>query len=69
MSGQKDSLVSTVKYVVDSSGRRIAVIIPIEEYNEILEDLHDLAIIAERRNEPTVSFEEVRKRLKKRGII
>jgi len=69
LSGQKDSLVSTVKYVVDSSGRRIAVIIPIEEYNEILEDLHDLAIIAERRNEPTVSFEEVRKRLKKRGII
>jgi len=69
LSGQKDSLVSTVEYVVDSSGRRIAVIIPIEEYNEILEDLHDLAIIAERRNEPTVSFEEVRKRLKKRGII
>jgi len=31
---------------------------------EILEDLHDLAVIAERREEPTVPFEEVKKNLK-----
>jgi len=45
------------------------VILPIEEYEQLLEDLHDLAVIAERRDEATVSFEEVKERLKKDGIL
>ena len=45
-------------------GGKVAVIIPIDEFEELLEDLHDLAVMAERRDEPTVSFEEVKKRLK-----
>jgi len=39
----------------------MAVIIPVEEYEKLLEDIHDLAIIAERRDEPTVTFEELKK--------
>jgi hypothetical protein len=42
------------QYVTDSEGRKTAVILPIEEYDELLEDLADLAVIAERRDEPTV---------------
>ncbi len=61
--------VSGLRYIVDSSGNKIAVVVPIDEFNGLLEDLHDLVVIAERRDEPTVSFEEVKKRLKKRGII
>jgi len=57
------------QYIVDEKGQKTAVIIPIEEYEELLEDLHDLAIIAERRNEPTISFEELKKRLKEDGIL
>nr|MDO8077869.1 hypothetical protein [Candidatus Freyarchaeota archaeon] len=53
------------QYIVDEEGRRTAVILPIEEYEQLLEDLHDLAVIAERRDEATVSFEEVKERLKK----
>jgi len=55
-----------IRYIVDSSGKRVAVVLPIDEYNELLEDLHDLAVIAKRKDEPMVSFEEVKERLKKR---
>ena len=48
--------------VIDSNGNKSAVILPIEEYEEMLEDLHDLAVIAERKDEPTVNFNEVKKR-------
>lgn len=51
------------QYIVDEKGQKTAVILPVEEYDELLEDIHDLAVIAERRNEPTVSFEEVKARL------
>ena len=56
-------------YLVDEHGTKKAVIIPIEEYEELLEDLHDLAVISERRNEPTVPFEEVIERLKRDGLL
>jgi len=61
--------ISNLKYIVDSSGERVAVVLPIDEYNELLEDLHDLAVIAERRDEPTVSFEEVKERLRECGVL
>ncbi len=57
------------KYIVDGKGQKTAVILPVEEYEELLEDLHDLAIIAERRDEPTVSFEELKKRLHEDGLL
>lgn len=57
------------QYVVDKKGKRTAVILPVEEYEELLEDLHDLAIIAERQEEPTVSFEELKQKLKKDGLL
>jgi len=56
-------------YLVDEHGTKKAVIVPIEEYKELLEDLHDLAVISERRNEPTAPFEEVIERLKRDGLL
>ena len=47
------------QYVTDESGKKTAVILPIAEYEEFLEDLEDLALAAERRDEPTVSHEEL----------
>lgn len=60
---------SQEQYVVNKQGEKTVVILPIEEYEELLEDLHDLAIIAERRGEPAVSFEELKKRLKAEGSM
>ncbi len=57
------------KYIVDEKGRKKAVVIPINEYRELLEDLHDLAVVAERRDEPTVSMAEVEEELKRDGFF
>jgi PHD/YefM family antitoxin component YafN of YafNO toxin-antitoxin module len=57
------------QYIVDEKGQKMAVVLPIKEYEELLEDLHDLAIIAERRGEPTIAFEELKKRLKEDGLL
>jgi len=34
-----------------------------------LKDIHDLVIIGEHKDEPTISFEDMRKRLKRDGLI
>ena len=57
------------RYIVDSEGKKVAVILPIEEYEELLEDLHDLAVVAERRDEPTIPFDELIERLKRDGLL
>ena len=51
------------QFVVDEQGRKAAVLLPIAEYEALLADLDDLAVIADRRDEPTESLETVRKRL------
>ncbi len=60
---------SNERYMVDESGHRTAVVLPIEEYEELLQDIHDLSVIAERRDEPTVSSEELRKELLEDGLL
>lgn len=57
------------QYIVDEEGQKTAVVLPMEEYEELLEDLHDLVIIAERRDEPTMTFEELKKRLEADGLL
>ena len=57
------------RFIVDESGERTDVVIPVNEYKELMEDLHDLAIIAERRDEDSVDFNELKKRLRINGII
>ena len=42
---------------------------PIEEYEELLQDLDDLAVIARRKNEPTIPLAEIKRRLKSNGAI
>jgi hypothetical protein len=34
-----------------------------------MEDLHDLAVVAERRNEKPLSADDMKKRLHKRGLL
>lgn len=51
------------QYQTDAQGRRTAVVLPIAEYEQLLEDLHDLAVVAERRDEQTVDEAELRRRL------
>ncbi|MBI4548926.1 MAG: hypothetical protein HY707_13160 [Ignavibacteriae bacterium] len=56
-------------YIVDRKGKKTAVILPIERYEELLEDLEDLAIIATRGKESAHDWEILKKKLKRDGII
>lgn len=60
---------SSVQYVTDEDGQKKAVLISIADYERLMEDLSDLAAIADRRQEPTVSHEEFLAELKKDGIL
>jgi PHD/YefM family antitoxin component YafN of YafNO toxin-antitoxin module len=57
------------QYVVDQSGKKQGVLLPVDRYNQMLEDLHDLAVVAERRGEKPVSVEEMKKRLRRNGLL
>ncbi len=57
------------KFVVDKKGRKTGVVIPLKRYRRLLEDLHDLSAIAERRAERPISFDELRRRFKRDGFI
>jgi hypothetical protein len=58
-----------VQYIVDENGDKSAVVLPIEQYYQLLEDLDDLAVLAERRNEPTIGHEQLIAELKQGGIL
>jgi len=57
------------EFITDESGKKKAVIISIEEFEELMEDLEDLAAIAERRDEPVISHDELVKELKRDGLL
>jgi hypothetical protein len=57
------------RFAVDAKGKRIGVIIPLKEYQKLMEDLHDLAVIAESRAEKTIGLDEMKRRMKKDGIL
>jgi len=57
------------QYLVDSRGKKTGVILSLKHYEKLLEDLHDLAVVAERRDEDTVSLQELRQRLEEDGLL
>lgn len=57
------------QFITDETGKRISVILSMEKYEELLEDLEDLAAIAERRDEPTVSHDDLLAGLRRDGTI
>jgi len=52
--------------VVTEKGERV---LPVAEYEELLGNLEDLARVAERREEPTITHEELIARLKADGLV
>jgi hypothetical protein len=57
------------QYIIDERGKKTAVILPMRRYRRLVEDLHDLAVVAERRDEPTVTLEELKRRLRQDGLL
>ncbi|VEN75446.1 conserved hypothetical protein [Candidatus Desulfarcum epimagneticum] len=57
------------QYITDMEGRKISVSLFVEEFQNLLEDIQYLAIIAERREEPMKSHKDFMAELKKDGFI
>jgi hypothetical protein len=57
------------RFIVDMKGKRTGIILPLNRYERLMEDLHDFAVVAERRAEKPISLQEMRRRLKKDGIL
>lgn len=57
------------RYITAEDGSRTDVVLPVADYEALTEDLQDLAVIAEHREEPTYSLEEVKERLKADGLL
>jgi len=57
------------QYIVDEQGNKTSVIIPLQYFEELLEDLSDLTALVERRNENTVSHEDLILELKQDGLL
>ena len=60
---------ANVEYVISEEGKKRAVLIPWDEYQELIEELYDLRIIAERKGEETITLDELKKRLKRDGLL
>ena len=59
----------TLQYLTDERGDRTAVVLPIGDYEKLLEDLDDLAVAAERRDDPVIPHEEFLAELNRDGIL
>ncbi len=57
------------QYITNDSGEKISVILPINEFRELLENIEDLATVAERRDEPSISHEQLITELKRDDLI
>ena len=59
---------ATLQFLTNEKGRKTAVVLPIEDYEKLREDMDDLAVIAERRDEETISHEELKRSVKRNGL-
>jgi hypothetical protein len=57
------------QFVVDAKGKKTGVILSLKRYRRLMEDLHDLAAVAERRSEEPISLDEMKRRLKRDGLL
>ena len=59
----------TTQFLTDEGGQKVAVVIPIADYEDLMEDVADLAAVAERRGDEKISLAELKKNLIKDGLI
>jgi PHD/YefM family antitoxin component YafN of YafNO toxin-antitoxin module len=61
--------ITSQQYITDRDGQKTGVILSIDEYERLLDDLHDLAVVAERRSETPVSLDKMKEWLKEDGVL
>ena len=62
-------MTQTLQYLTDEHGERTAVVLSISDYEKLLEDLDDLAVVAERRDEPAILHSQFVAELRRDGTL
>lgn len=57
------------QFITDEKGQRKSVILPMTDFQGLVHDLEDLAVVAERREEPTTSHADFIKELRSSGLL
>jgi 3,4-dihydroxy-2-butanone 4-phosphate synthase len=58
-----------IEYITNPAGEKTAVIVPIDNFEGLMEDIDDLAAVAERREEPVITHEQLIAELKQDGLL
>jgi len=58
-----------IKYLVDEKNNKVAVQIDLEKYGELVEELLDVIEAEERKDDETITLEELKEELKKEGKL
>ncbi|OGI07395.1 MAG: hypothetical protein A3F80_08760, partial [Candidatus Melainabacteria bacterium RIFCSPLOWO2_12_FULL_35_11] len=58
-----------VQFIFNNEGKKTFVVLPINTFEELFEDYIDSKAIEERKNESTISLEELEQELKKDGKL
>jgi hypothetical protein len=53
-----------MQYLTDVDGKRTGVILSLEQYEQLVQDVHDLAVVGDRLDEEPITFEELKERLR-----
>jgi PHD/YefM family antitoxin component YafN of YafNO toxin-antitoxin module len=61
--------VKGVQFVTDTDGRKVAVLLDLEEWGELWEDIYDNMLAEERADEPSVPLEEFEAELRAKGLL
>ena len=59
----------TTQFLTDDRGEKVAVVIPIADYESLMEDVSDLAAVAERRDDDRISLAELKEQLTADGLL
>ena len=67
--GAAENLPKNIQFMINEEGEKTFAILPIDLFKEMFEDYQDWLSIQDRKDEPRVSFEEVKANLKKNGKL
>ena len=59
----------TTQFLTDEQGQKVAVVIPMADYESLMEDVADLAAVAERRDDERISLRELKEHLTADGLL
>lgn len=66
---ERENMSKNLQFITDTQGNKTAVILPIEEWEEMMEDLHLSRIARESKDEERRPFQEVVEEMRAAGEI